>query len=274
MCSFGDLTWQVSTEEGDVKAREFGVMFIETSAKAGFNIKDDMVDVNLKPTTNSLQTEQQGGGCSMAGTSSHNLHGRQMDRDGYMESVSGYICIKAQWLSIGAAPSICDPSHWRNQRLVIAHQRRKNTTAAYVGEEDSVFADCRDAVMNAAPVTAYKSSSAANVELLIAQTTPPKVRNDCKIGVTAAMEFALNTTAAQETKNVDVCVSATEETSKGLSRVIKIGVLSDEKFPNKARGRDDVLYLDSVLEWVRSWEALEAFKETTMSKPLLFFFSF
>ncbi len=30
---------QVSIEEGDAKAREFGVMFIETSAKAGFNIK-------------------------------------------------------------------------------------------------------------------------------------------------------------------------------------------------------------------------------------------
>lgn len=30
---------QVSIEEGDNKAREFNVMFIETSAKAGFNIK-------------------------------------------------------------------------------------------------------------------------------------------------------------------------------------------------------------------------------------------
>ena len=30
---------QVSIEEGDAKAREFNVMFIETSAKAGFNIK-------------------------------------------------------------------------------------------------------------------------------------------------------------------------------------------------------------------------------------------
>ncbi|KAH7565724.1 hypothetical protein JRO89_XS08G0006100 [Xanthoceras sorbifolium] len=76
---------QVSIEEGDGKARESGVMFIETSAKAGFNIKplfrkiaaalpgmetlsstkqEDMVDVNLKPTVNSSQTEQQGGGCS------------------------------------------------------------------------------------------------------------------------------------------------------------------------------------------------------------------
>nr|XP_016472835.1 PREDICTED: ras-related protein RABH1e-like [Nicotiana tabacum] len=76
---------QVSTEEGDAKAREFGVMYIETSAKAGFNIKplfrkiaaalpgmetlsstkgEDMVDVNLKPTTNTSQNEQQGGGCA------------------------------------------------------------------------------------------------------------------------------------------------------------------------------------------------------------------
>ena len=30
---------QVSIEEGDNKARDFGVIFIETSAKAGFNIK-------------------------------------------------------------------------------------------------------------------------------------------------------------------------------------------------------------------------------------------
>jgi len=30
---------QVSTEEGEAKAKEFGVMFIETSAKAGYNVK-------------------------------------------------------------------------------------------------------------------------------------------------------------------------------------------------------------------------------------------
>ncbi|PKI66226.1 hypothetical protein CRG98_013394, partial [Punica granatum] len=75
---------QVSIEEGDAKSRESGVMFIETSAKAGFNIKplfrkiaaalpgmetlsstkqEDMVDVNLKPTNNSSNSEQQGGGC-------------------------------------------------------------------------------------------------------------------------------------------------------------------------------------------------------------------
>ncbi|KVH92231.1 Small GTPase superfamily, partial [Cynara cardunculus var. scolymus] len=76
---------QVSIEEGDGKAREFGVMFIETSAKAGFNIKplfrkiaaalpgmetlsstkqEDMVDVNLKSSGNTSQSEQQGGGCA------------------------------------------------------------------------------------------------------------------------------------------------------------------------------------------------------------------
>ena len=63
---------QVSIEEGDAKARELNVMFIETSAKAGFNIKalfrkiaaalpglealnankqEDLVDINLAATT-------------------------------------------------------------------------------------------------------------------------------------------------------------------------------------------------------------------------------
>ncbi|KAL5992398.1 hypothetical protein ACLOJK_013315 [Asimina triloba] len=76
---------QVSIEEGESRAQEFGVMFIETSAKAGFNIKplfrkiaaalpgmetlsstkqEDMVDVNLKPTVNTSQKEQQPGTCS------------------------------------------------------------------------------------------------------------------------------------------------------------------------------------------------------------------
>lgn len=30
---------QVSIEEGEAKAKDLGVMFIETSAKAGFNVK-------------------------------------------------------------------------------------------------------------------------------------------------------------------------------------------------------------------------------------------
>ncbi|KAJ0102659.1 hypothetical protein Patl1_05887 [Pistacia atlantica] len=72
-------------EEGDGKARESGVVFIETSAKAGFNIKplfrkiaaalpgmetlsstkqEDMVDVNLKPTVSSSQIDQKRGGCA------------------------------------------------------------------------------------------------------------------------------------------------------------------------------------------------------------------
>ncbi|XP_077254125.1 ras-related protein RABH1b-like [Tasmannia lanceolata] len=77
---------QVSVEEGEAKAYDFGVMFIETSAKAGFNIKalfrkiaaalpgmetlsstkqEDMVEVNLKATGgSSSQSQQQGGGCS------------------------------------------------------------------------------------------------------------------------------------------------------------------------------------------------------------------
>ncbi|KAG9132535.1 hypothetical protein Leryth_008448 [Lithospermum erythrorhizon] len=94
---------QVSIEEGEAKARDFNVMFIETSAKAGFNIKawsamryaikpkhaisrplfrkiaaalpgmetlsstkqEDMVDVNLKSSnTNASQSQQQSGGCA------------------------------------------------------------------------------------------------------------------------------------------------------------------------------------------------------------------
>lgn len=63
---------QVSIEEGDAKARELNVIFIETSAKAGFNIKalfrkiaaalpgleslnankqEDLVDINLAANT-------------------------------------------------------------------------------------------------------------------------------------------------------------------------------------------------------------------------------
>ncbi|KAL3529858.1 hypothetical protein ACH5RR_009180 [Cinchona calisaya] len=38
-----------------------------------------------------------------------------------------------------------------------------------------------------APIAAYKSSTAAKLELLTAQTTPTKVHNDCKIGATASM---------------------------------------------------------------------------------------
>ncbi|XP_010933532.1 ras-related protein RABH1b [Elaeis guineensis] len=77
---------QVSIEEGEAKARELGVMFIETSAKAGFNVKalfrkiaaalpgmetlsstkqEDMVDVNLKATSaNSTQSQGPSGGCN------------------------------------------------------------------------------------------------------------------------------------------------------------------------------------------------------------------
>ena len=68
---------QVSIEEGDAKARELNVIFIETSAKAGFNIKalfrkiaaalpgleslktnkqEDLVDINLAANTNASGT--------------------------------------------------------------------------------------------------------------------------------------------------------------------------------------------------------------------------
>ncbi|XP_010431970.1 PREDICTED: ras-related protein RABH1c-like [Camelina sativa] len=78
---------QVSISEGEDKAKEYGLMFIETSAKENFNIKalfrkiaaalpgvdsyssvtksEDMVDVNLRTTSNPSQGEQEGGGgCS------------------------------------------------------------------------------------------------------------------------------------------------------------------------------------------------------------------
>ncbi|KAG9129173.1 hypothetical protein Leryth_006446 [Lithospermum erythrorhizon] len=73
---------QVSIEDGEAKSKESNIMFIETSAKAGFNIKplfrkiatslpgmeklsstkqEEMVDVNLKPTTSNARMQQQGG---------------------------------------------------------------------------------------------------------------------------------------------------------------------------------------------------------------------
>lgn len=73
---------QVSTEEGERKAKELNVMFIETSAKAGYNVKqlfrrvaaalpgmeqpeqkkDDMIEVKLKDTP--LEPERQESGCA------------------------------------------------------------------------------------------------------------------------------------------------------------------------------------------------------------------
>jgi len=37
--SLDNLFRKISTEEGEKKAKELGVMFIETSAKAGYNVK-------------------------------------------------------------------------------------------------------------------------------------------------------------------------------------------------------------------------------------------
>lgn len=75
---------QVSTEEGERKAKELNVMFIETSAKAGYNVKqlfrrvaaalpgmdstenkppEDMQEVVLKDTPHELKNESEGG-CS------------------------------------------------------------------------------------------------------------------------------------------------------------------------------------------------------------------
>ncbi len=36
---------QVSTEEGEEKAREVNVMFMETSAKAGYNVKQVIISI-------------------------------------------------------------------------------------------------------------------------------------------------------------------------------------------------------------------------------------
>ncbi|GJN08816.1 hypothetical protein PR202_ga26773 [Eleusine coracana subsp. coracana] len=81
---------KVSTEEGEAKAQEHDATFIETSAKAGFNIKplfrkiatslpgldalssakqEEMVDINLRPAAGPAQSgpgaqqEQKSGGC-------------------------------------------------------------------------------------------------------------------------------------------------------------------------------------------------------------------
>lgn len=47
---------QVSIEEGDNKARDFGVIFIETSAKAGFNIKVRQPTIYLHDCSKDLET--------------------------------------------------------------------------------------------------------------------------------------------------------------------------------------------------------------------------
>eukprot|EP00188_Purpureofilum_apyrenoidigerum_P002353 Plantae.Rhodophyta-Purpureofilum_apyrenoidigerum.ctg2450.p1 GENE.Plantae.Rhodophyta-Purpureofilum_apyrenoidigerum.ctg2450~~Plantae.Rhodophyta-Purpureofilum_apyrenoidigerum.ctg2450.p1 ORF type:complete len:213 (-),score=42.18 Plantae.Rhodophyta-Purpureofilum_apyrenoidigerum.ctg2450:401-1039(-) len=71
---------QVSTEEGEAKAKEHDIMFIETSAKAGFNVKalfrkiaaalpgmenvsvtkeTDLIDVKLNPTNSATASQEQ-----------------------------------------------------------------------------------------------------------------------------------------------------------------------------------------------------------------------
>ncbi|KAG7167149.1 Ras-related protein Rab6-like, partial [Homarus americanus] len=46
---------QVSTEEGERKAKELNVMFIETSAKAGYNVKQDTPWCNDRTQTTHLE---------------------------------------------------------------------------------------------------------------------------------------------------------------------------------------------------------------------------
>uniref|UniRef100_A0A671LFN7 Ras-related protein Rab-6A n=1 Tax=Sinocyclocheilus anshuiensis TaxID=1608454 RepID=A0A671LFN7_9TELE len=52
---------QVSIEEGERKAKELNVMFIETSAKAGYNVKQVMIDIKLEKPPEQPVSE---GGCS------------------------------------------------------------------------------------------------------------------------------------------------------------------------------------------------------------------
>lgn len=74
---------QVSTEDGERKAKELNVMFIETSAKAGYNVKqlfrrvaaalpgmeqtekkpEDMIEVKLKDTPTEPQQQESGCAC-------------------------------------------------------------------------------------------------------------------------------------------------------------------------------------------------------------------
>uniref|UniRef100_A0A4W3I4T9 RAB41, member RAS oncogene family n=1 Tax=Callorhinchus milii TaxID=7868 RepID=A0A4W3I4T9_CALMI len=52
---------QVSMEEGERKARELNVMYIETSAKAGYNVKQVLIDIKLEKPPEQPISE---GGCS------------------------------------------------------------------------------------------------------------------------------------------------------------------------------------------------------------------
>ncbi|CAF5124275.1 unnamed protein product [Rotaria magnacalcarata] len=74
---------QVSTEDGERKAKELNVMFIETSAKAGYNVKqlfrrvaaalpgmetperrpEDLIEVKLTAGTNHEPVNDNQGGC-------------------------------------------------------------------------------------------------------------------------------------------------------------------------------------------------------------------
>ena len=51
MIDYNVYFFQVSTEEGERKAKDLNVMFIETSAKAGYNVKQviyQLISVCLK----------------------------------------------------------------------------------------------------------------------------------------------------------------------------------------------------------------------------------
>ena len=80
--AFGDNR-QVSIEEGDAKAREFNVMFIETSAKAGFNIK--VAHLSCEPASSNAY-------CNI-----------YIDTKVHLESSLPIICVQALFRKIAAA---------------------------------------------------------------------------------------------------------------------------------------------------------------------------
>ncbi|KAL3510759.1 hypothetical protein ACH5RR_030160 [Cinchona calisaya] len=103
---------------------------------------------------------------------------------------------KSEKIKSEVMEAVINKGTYKDQDIAIAaHQESKNAAVACMGEEDMIFAAQKNVV---APIAAYKSSTAAKLELLTVQTTPTKVHNDCKIGATAAMKFALGITAAQE----------------------------------------------------------------------------
>lgn len=58
---------EVSSEEGDMKANEHDIMFIETSAKGGFNVKAlfRKIATMLSKASDETESSRRGGKCSI-----------------------------------------------------------------------------------------------------------------------------------------------------------------------------------------------------------------